>query len=98
MKRLILLGLLPLLSPLSAQDAVSLSEVDRQLLLEKLKEVQESARQTTLDRFDNALQAFKSAASSEAATHDLYLKCVEKVNFDDQNKKTQEFREWKRRH
>jgi hypothetical protein len=35
--------------------------------------------------------------SSNSAALDLYLKCVEKVNFEEKNRTGQDFREWKRR-
>lgn len=75
-----------------------LSEVDRDLLLERLKEIQETSDTTVKSRFGIAMAAFKEGVASDTAAHDLYLKCVEKVRFQDEAKKTNEFREWKRRH
>jgi len=74
-----------------------LSEIDRELLLEKLKAIQETSNKTVQGRHSVALSAFKVAVNSDSAALDLYLKCSEKVEFVDQAKKAQEFREWKRR-
>lgn len=90
-----LLILTALLLPAQGQD---LSEVDRQLLLDKLQEIQESANSAAKSRFGTAVSAFKAAASSDVAAHELWLKCVEKVDFQDEAKKTSDFREWRKRH
>jgi len=76
----------------------SLSETDRELLLEKLQEIQETANGAVKGRFGVAMAAFKDGMQSDTAAHDLYLKCIEKVSFEDEAKKTNEFREWKRQH
>lgn len=89
--------LLLLLHPLIAEDK-ALSELDRELLLEKLKLIQENSDNTLKGRFGLALSAFKRARESPAAAHELYLKCVEKIRFLEEVKKTSEFREWKNRH
>lgn len=81
-----------------AQKPAPLTDSDKQLLIEALNKVQESSEITTTQRYDTALSAFKSALNSDGDVHALYLKCYEKVNFDDQNRKSQEFRDWRRRH
>lgn len=88
--------LLLAMSPLIAQE--KLSDIDRELLLERLKEIQETSNTTVKSRFGAAIAAFKEGMSSDTAANDLYLKCIEKVRFQDEAKKTNEFREWKRRH
>lgn len=75
-----------------------LSELDRELLLEKLKEVQDTSDNTVKGRYGVALAAFKKARESAAAAHELYLNCIEKVRFEDELRKASEFREWKKRH
>lgn len=75
-----------------------LSELDRELLLEKLKEIQDTSDNTVKGRYGVALAAFKKARDSSAAAHELYLNCVEKVRYEDQLKKASEFRDWKKRH
>ena len=96
MKRLAALALL-FASPALA-DEKPLSDIDRELLLEKLKEIQETSNSTVKGRFGVALAAFKKARESDAAAHDLYLNCIEKVRFEDEARKTSEFRDWKKRH
>ena len=85
------------MASVSAQEK-SLSETDRELLLEKLKEIQETSNSAVIGRFGVAMAAFKEGMQSDTTAHDLYLKCIEKVRFEDEAKKTNEFREWKRQH
>lgn len=47
--------------------------------------------------YRNAINAYRSAIVSDDKTMDLYLDCLEKVRYDDQKRKKQEFREWKRK-
>ena len=96
MKRFATLALF-LASPILAEEK-PLSDIDRELLLEKLEEIQASSNSTVKGRFGVALNAFKKARESDAAAHDLYLNCIEKVRFEDQVKKASEFRDWKKRH
>jgi len=96
MKHLAILAI-ALVTPVLAQQK-ALSEIDRELLLEKLKEIQENSDSTVKGRFGVALSAFKKARESDAAAHDLYLNCIEKVRFEDEARKSSEFREWKKRH
>lgn len=96
MKRLAALAIL-FAQPILAEEK-PLSEIDRELLLEKLKVIQETSNSTVQGRFGVALAAFKKARESDAAAHDLYLNCTEKVRFEDEAKKASEFREWKKRH
>lgn len=86
-----------LILPLQA-DEKGLSEVDRQLLLERLEEIKNSSDATINGRLRVALAAFRNGRASDAAAHDLYLNCVEKIRFEDQLRKTSEFRDWKKRH
>ena len=86
-----------LLLPANGQEK-PLSELDRELLLEKLKEVQGTSDSTVKGRYGVALSAFRKARESSAAAHELYLNCIEKVRFEDQLRKTSEFRDWKKRH
>lgn len=77
-------------------DILTLAE--RKILLKKLTEIREGAEKSSKDRFEVAMKAFRAAVKSDVAAHDLYVKCVEKANFDDQKRSSQEFREWKRQH
>lgn len=96
MKRLALLALFSIL-PVVGQEK-PLSDLDRELLLEKLKEIQNTSNSTVKGRYSVALAAFQKARESSAAAHELYLNCIEKVRFQDQSRKPSEFRDWKKRH
>lgn len=74
-----------------------LSPVDVQELLERLEALEGGADTREVGRLGTAYQAFSSAIKSDGAAWDLYAKCVEKVNFEDAGRSSQEFREWKRR-
>lgn len=78
--------------------AQELTDVDRDLLLDKLKEIQQTADSAARGKFSAAVSAFQIAAASDTAAHDLYLKCVEKVSFQDEARKAKDFREWRKRH
>ena len=95
MKQLILL-LIAL--GVNISEAQELTDVDRDLLLDRLKEIQESANNASRGKFSAALSAFRAAATSDNSTHDLFLQCVEKVQFKDEAKKAKDFREWRKRH
>ncbi|WP_338288577.1 hypothetical protein [Luteolibacter sp. LG18] len=74
-----------------------LSQADRDALLEKLQKIQDTADAKTDARYAMAVAAFKAAVGSDQAALELYLKCVEKQQVEEQGKKPQEFREWKRK-
>lgn len=74
----------------------SLSQSDRELLIEKLNALRDAVEGKSEERMRTAISAFRNAMGSDDAAVDLYLKCVEKIDFEDQRKKEQEFREWKR--
>ncbi len=82
----------------SKADAEKLSPVDKQLLLESLEKIQNGSDQTVSSRFQVALKAFQAARTEKSATHSLFLKCIEKVRFEDNARKGSEFRNWKKRH
>jgi hypothetical protein len=86
-----------LVGSVGAQDE-TLSDIDRELLLERLAEIKNSSDSTVKGRLQVALTAFRRGRASDAAAHDLYLDCTEKVRFEDQLRKTSEFRDWKTRH
>ena len=74
-----------------------LSNADREALLESLEKLKEDAEGKVAARFRAAVTAYRAALASEDDTMAFYLKCVEKVNFEDQQRKASDFREWKRR-
>jgi hypothetical protein len=74
-----------------------LTQADRDVLMERLEKIQQSASKRDNERYGTAIAAFRAAMTSEDAAFTFYLKCVEKVQFEDQNKTGQDFREWKRK-
>jgi hypothetical protein len=74
-----------------------LSEPEREALMEKLETLRQAAKSNVATRFSGATSAFKQGMASNSAALELYLKCVEKVNFEEKNRSTQDFREWKRK-
>lgn len=80
----------------SLAEAEPLSDSDRIALLEKLEKIEKASDDRVSGLYRRAIQDYKAAIRSDDATMDLYLKCYEKVRFDNEKKKTQEFREWKR--
>ncbi|NQX02430.1 hypothetical protein HQ447_17365 [bacterium] len=82
------------LHPLRAE---ILSDADRETLLENLDKLKESADSRVDAKFRMAIAAFRNAVGNDQAAIDLYLNCMEKVNFEEQQKKAADFREWKRK-
>lgn len=81
---------------LSNTQAEILSDSDREALIDNLDKLKEDAESRIDARFRVALAAFRNALSNDEAAKELYLNCIEKVNFSDQQKSAGDFREWKR--
>ncbi len=96
MKALSILILFSLAAPVVSADDL-LREADREALLERLEEIRNAADAKVDARFRAAIGAYRSAMASEDAAIDLYLKCEEMVSFEQQNKKSSDFRDWKRK-
>jgi len=77
--------------------AEPLTQADREALIEKLDTLNDTVKEKAVDRMGTASSAFRAAMASDDAAAELYLKCVEKVEFSDQQRSSQDFREWKRR-
>lgn len=77
--------------------AAPLTQADREALLEDLEKMREAADTRVDERYRMALGAFRNAMSSDEKAFELYLNCVEKVDFEEQQKTNQDFREWKRK-
>ncbi len=98
MKRLLSLAFIWATTVTGFAQEKPLSEIDRELLLEKLEKIQENCDHTVNGRCSVALAAFRSARDNEAAAHALYLNCIEKLRFEDEAKKASAFRDWKKTH
>jgi hypothetical protein len=74
-----------------------LSSADREALLESLEKIRETADSKVDARFRVAIAAYRDAMNTDETAIEFYLKCIEKVNFLDQERKTADFRDWKRK-
>jgi len=77
--------------------AETLSDADREALLDNLEKLKENVESKSDGRIRTAIAAFRSAMGSDDAAKELYLNCTKRVNFEDQQRKAQDFREWERR-
>ncbi|MGJ8677815.1 MAG: hypothetical protein ACSHX0_09880 [Akkermansiaceae bacterium] len=77
-------------------DELELLDVDRIALLEKLEKLQEASNLRISGLYKRAIQDYRSAVQSDTKTMDLYLRCVERVRFEEKYRSAAEFREWKR--
>jgi len=89
--------LLALLFSAPLLPAEPLSQADREALIEKLDDLRDNAKEKAMSRIGTAAAAFRAGMASDEAAVELYLKCIEKVEFEDRKRSSQEFREWKRR-
>ena len=90
----ILLVCVPLIS--SALHGDALSDADREALLDNLETLHNAADAKVDGRIRVALTAFRNAMGSDDAAIELYLNCMEKVQFEELKRKSADFREWKR--
>ncbi|MBK1829651.1 hypothetical protein JIN77_02850 [Verrucomicrobiaceae bacterium R5-34] len=90
----LVLGVLP---RLATAEPESLTEGDRIALDEQLLKIQQQSQDRVGGLYRRAIQDYRNAIQSDDATMNLYLKCYEKVRYTDEKRKTQDFREWKRR-
>lgn len=79
----------------SAQ-AETMTSAQRQKLSEALDSLINKSKTTLNSRQATAYRAYKTALESSSAAYDLYLDCVEKVDFLDSGKKSSDFRDWKK--
>lgn len=81
----------------SGAQAEDLSDADRETLLENLEKLRDAANTKMDARFRIAIGAYRNAIGSDDAAIDLYLNCMEKVQFEELHRKAADFREWKRK-
>lgn len=92
LKLSIALAVLPMLS-----HAEDLTEADREALLDRIEEIQKRSESYVDQKYRAAMSAYSAAMASENSAMDLYLKCEEKLNFEEKKKKHSDFREWKKK-
>lgn len=90
-----LAALLVLLSPMLR--AETLSDADRQQVLERLDSFKEEAGKKATTRLSDASAALRKAMENDKAAFDLYLQCVEQADFLSAKRSSNDFREWRRR-
>jgi hypothetical protein len=90
-------SLLALLLATPALHAESLTQADKEALMEKLDALSDTAKEKAMSRMGTAISDFRAGMASDEAAVNLYMECVEKVQFKDQKRSAQDFREWKRR-
>ena len=78
------------------EDPKALSEPDRIAVEAQLEKIEQLSEERVGGLYRRAITDYRSAIQSDSATMELYLKCIEKVQYTDQQKKASEFREWKR--
>ena len=74
-----------------------LTDADREALIERLDALKKAALEQTDARYRAGFAAYKDSLISADSALDLYLKCVEKVEYTDLKRKEGEFRDWKRK-
>lgn len=84
------------LSLLSTSLADPLRPEDTEALIEQLQSLKNESAELAKKRLNLAVSDFQQAMSSEDGVTELYLKCVEKLDFGE--RKSQDFRDWKRKH
>lgn len=77
-------------------EAQSMSADQRAKLSKQLETLINKSKATLTSRQATAYRAYKGALGSSSAALELYLDCIEKVNFIEAGKKTSDFRDWKR--
>lgn len=79
----------------NAVHAESLSDADREALLGNLETLSQSAKKALDERYGVALAAYRAGMATDSVAADLYRDCVEKVLFKEENKKSEDFRNWR---
>ena len=80
-------------SLLQAQN--TLTETDKERILQRLEEMRELTLKSKFGRYANAMTAFQAAAETPAKSYEFYLECYKLVHFDREGKKFSEYRDWK---
>jgi len=89
--------LMVMLFQVNAQ-AETMTDSEKKEMLEKASAMLKTAESRSKARFATAIKVYRAAIVSDAAAHELYLKCLEKVEYEDKQKSSSSFRDWKRKH
>jgi hypothetical protein len=74
-----------------------LTAPDREALLENLVKLRKSVDSRDDARFRLAIGTYNEAMASDEKAIELYLKCIEKVEYTDMKRKNKDFRDWKKK-
>lgn len=83
--------------PLAPAPLLALTDADRESILSDLEKIHHDAATKRDGKYGVAIAAFRAAMGSDETALGLYLDCCGKVNFEDKDRKEQQFREWKRK-
>ncbi len=78
-------------------EPLTLAEGERAKVMKRLDVIEGVSNDRISGLYKRALQDYRAAVNSDSDTMELYLKCIEKVNFEDKHRKSSDFREWKDR-
>ena len=95
MKVLFIAGLIFIVA--SYAHAEALKPADREALLENIGKLHQTAQSNVDTRFQSALAAYREAMASDDSAVEFLLKCTEKIEFEDKDRKEAEFRDWKKK-
>ncbi len=92
-----LLVVMGLAAACGSSSAALLRDADREALIERLDALKNAALEQTDARYRAGFSAYNDAMGAGESALDLYLKCVEKVEYQDLKRKEGDFRDWKRK-
>ncbi len=81
------------LLPLNAAETLTAEQLQK--ILAELKSIEEVVEGKRLSTRSSAVEMFRSAASSDKAALEFYLKCVKELRFDRHGARFSEFRDWR---
>lgn len=76
---------------------LALSDSDRMALIEKIEKIEKASSDRVTGLYLTAINSYRGAVRSDAETMKLYLNCYEKINFEEKNLKSSDFRDWKKK-
>ncbi len=64
-------------------------------MLAELATLAKEAKESQTGKHTSALAAFRAASASNTAAYEFFTECYKKINFDEQERKYSDYREWK---
>lgn len=78
-----------------AAEKPALNPTQIEAIKKQVKLIRDNLKNASMSRNGSAEQVFRAASSDPKRTLELYLNCIKKLNFDDQEKEDREWREWR---